>query len=84
VHSFSQTFHASRSRGDHTSSRLDCLALLALKVELASLTMESSFGRGICEDDASVKALAGRLLFGVPRWVPVVDMLAGLGWSCRD
>jgi hypothetical protein len=44
--------------------------------------MESSFGRGICDDEASVNALAGRLLLGVPRWVPVVDMLGRPDLSC--
>jgi hypothetical protein len=58
------------------------LALLALKVELGSLVMESSFGRGIWEDEASVNALAGRLLLGVPRWVPVVDMLGKPDLRC--
>lgn len=58
----------------HTSSRFEVFALLALSEVWASLTVDSSLGRGM--PDVSVYALWGRAFLGVPRWVPADDMAA--------
>lgn len=55
-----------------TSSRLDCFALLALKDVVASLGVDSSFGRGMPE---RVPPSYAALPLGVPRAPLAVDMV---------
>ena len=64
----------------HTSSLLDCLALLALRVDMslgALLTTDSSFGLGMPEGlSRAWKGFWPLILsLGVPRYVPLADMV---------
>ena len=72
---------AIRKYGDSvpTSSRFDCLALLALKDVVASLGVDSSFGRGMPDRvPPSRKVGWPRPPLGVPRAPLAVDMLLPL------
>jgi hypothetical protein len=64
----------------HTSSLLDCLALLALRVDMslaAVLTTDSSFGLGMPEGLSRAWKGFGALdlSLGVPRYVPAADIV---------